>query len=160
MTKEILLTTGHVALVDDEDCDWLTQWKWSANPRPHTVYAQRRQVQNHIATTIYMHQQIMQPPHGLEVDHADGNGLNNTRGNLRLCNRQQQEWNRRAQRRGISGYKGVHWDKNSKLWRVGLVANGVYYSAGYFRNAVDGALAYNQLAIAIHGEFARLNVIA
>ena len=93
MTKEILLTQGQVAIVDDEDYKRISQWKWSyrRNPRSHYGYAYRGMNGHHIS----MHRLIMNAPDDLEVDHIDRNGLNNCRFNLRLATRSQQRANQK-----------------------------------------------------------------
>lgn len=83
--KEIKLTQGKVVLVDDEDYEYLNQFKWYALKNHRTYYAQRVIQNNYIKRTLKMHRVIMDTPCGLEVDHIDGDGLNNQKCNLRNC---------------------------------------------------------------------------
>jgi hypothetical protein len=102
-TRLIPLTHGEVAMVDAEDFEELSKYKWSlARGR----YAVRREK----GKTILMHRVIMKPPDGMVVDHFDGNGLNNRRSNLRICTPQQNNYNSRP-RGGSSAFKGVSYVK-------------------------------------------------
>jgi hypothetical protein len=120
MSKEIPLSQqarrnkrniGLVAFVDDDDYEFLTQWNWSAvsTQRRNGGYAMR--LDNRTKTTFLMHRVILNAPDGMEVDHVNGNGLDNRRANLRFATRQQGQANRRIFKNSESGLKGVHFDK-------------------------------------------------
>lgn len=114
--KEIPLTQGYVTIVDQADYEWLNQWKWHVTKSRKHIYAARwRTPVTNPKEIQKMHRLIMGNPEGLEVDHIDGNGLNNTRANLRICTRTQNQWNRRIIR-GISKYNGVCWKKDANKW--------------------------------------------
>ena len=104
--KYIPLTQGKLAIVDDEDFEWLSQWKWHFNRKK---YAAR--TINH-SGKLYMHQVILNTPKGMLSDHRNGNGLDNRRKNLRACNVQQNKANSRLPKNNTSGFKGVYWEKN------------------------------------------------
>src|SRR4051794_4203372 len=104
MTKTIPLTKGYEAIVDDEDYERVSQYKWCASVRKHTVYAQVSSK----GVFFLMHRLIMDAPKQLQVDHRDGNGLNNTKANLRLASQGQNLGNLHS-RTGASQYKGVSW---------------------------------------------------
>lgn len=144
------------AMVDDEDFDELNQWKWSAEKREKTFYAIRRVCVGGVQSTIRMHRQIASTPSTSEVDHADGNGLNNQRGNLRPCSVAQNQQNRKSET-GSSQYKGVLWDKSHNCWQARIVVEGIRYGLGSFKNEESAARRYDQAAKAHFGEFARLN---
>ena len=99
--KEIPLTQGEVALVDDEDYEWLNQWRWYVLKARHTFYAVRFDG----GRTQSMHREIMCNPVGKEVDHSDMDGLNNQRINLRIATRSQNHKN--VNPYGVSAYLGV-----------------------------------------------------
>lgn len=160
MTKEIELTQDKVALVDDEDFEWLSQWKWHAYWDGHNWYAKRaeRMISNgRRQRTVNMHRTIMNVSQSDKVDHVDGNGLNNQRHNLRVATHQQNVCNRSLYCNNSSGYKGVGWHKQHQKWHAKIQNNGKRIHLGYFDTALEAARAYDEAAKDIHGEFARIN---
>ena len=95
-------------------------------------------------------------PDGYEVDHIDGDVLNNRRGNLRIVTHQQNIANS-APRGGKSQYRGVYKNKQGK-WQAQLSSRGVRWSLGVFDSEDEAAKAYDERAKEVHGEFARLNL--
>ena len=152
MTKTIPLSAGKQAVVDDEDYDYLIQWKWSFNGR----YAARCVKSGGRSRSIYMHREIMSPPCNMEVDHIDCDRLNNRRTNLRICTRAQNSKNRYG-REGASQYKGVTFNKIAGRWEAGIGINGAKRSLGYYDTEQDAALAYDEAARIEYGEFAKPN---
>lgn len=156
---EIQLTKGKCAVVDATDYDWLNQWKWYAQ---HTGvgrhYAMRRIERNGISRLICMHRFILEAPEGVEVDHKNGNPLDNQRENLRLCNRSQNSANSRKQKRSISKYKGVTLHQGK--WRARIRPNGQQIELGCFSTQEEAGEAYDVAAIKHFGEFARLNILS
>ena len=157
MMKTIRLTQNQVVLVDDEDFEVLSQWKWCADKGRHTFYALRKyrcpvDGKQH---TIRMHRQILSTPVGMQTDHKDGNGLNNQRRNLRVCTCTENCQNRINLRTGISSsFKGVHWNKRDKKWVSQIKLNGKTISLGYFDVEVEAAEAYIAKAVELFGKFA------
>ena len=147
---------GKVALVDDEDYEWLRQWKWSAGKSPTSWYA-RRNGASPKRERIYLHRLILAAQPGQQVDHINGDGLDNRRCNLRLCTRAQNNRNRGKGPTNTSGYKGVCWDKKAQRWRAAIWLNGKYKFLGHFDAPKDAALAYDEAALRLHGEFAKTN---
>lgn len=147
--KEILLTRGHVALVDDEDYEWLNLSLWTTQGEEGHLYA----VREFQGRRMYMHV-VLTGVRG--TDHVDGNGLNNQRSNLRVATQQQNTWNSRA-RVGTSLYKGVSWAEHAKRWRAQIVLDGENTHLGYHVSEEDAARAYDKKAQELFGEFARLN---
>jgi hypothetical protein len=147
--KEIKLTQGKVALVDDEDFEYLNRFKWQAAKKRHTFYAVR--TVNRIS--IRMHRVIMNYPLGFEVDHKNGNGLNNTRNNLRICSRRQNSFN--VPCRSISGFKGVGKDKNG--YQSAITVNGKRIYLGWYFDPIEAAKKYDLAALKYFGKFAYLN---
>lgn len=153
--SEIPLTQGMVAVVDEEDYSYLSQWNWCVLKVEKLCYA----VRNIKDGVILMHRQLLNAPKGKEIDHKDGDGLNNCRSNLRICNHQQNHYNLRNQVNTSSIYKGVYWDKDKHKWRASLKVEGKIKRLGRFKDEVLAALAYNQAATRYHGEYARLNIL-
>ena len=151
--RPIPLTRGKFALVDAEDYYRLAQFNWHAILGRTTTYAARRAC----GKIVKMHRWIMDAPDHLVVDHIDHNGLNNTRGNLRLCTHLQNSRNRIPAARSTSKYKGVYWYKIIKKWVAGIYVNNKKQHIGCFENEIDAAKAYDKKAAEIFGEFACLN---
>lgn len=151
--KLIPLTQSKFAQVDDEDFDWLSKWKWCYSHG----YAKR--VSSHLGKkkTIYMHKEISLTSGKDETDHRDRNGLNNQRGNLRVCTHSKNLKNMGMHINNTTGFKGVSWDKKNRKWRAVITVNGKYIHIGRFGNSQDAARAYNDAARRFHGEFACLN---
>ena len=164
--KEIALTKGQIALVDDADFDFINQWKWYAfvSPRNNTYYAARKTARDksnfNKRETIIMHRQIMgvSDPK-IEIDHEDKNGLNNSRSNLRQATRSQNNANRSSQINSSSKYLGVNWDAVRNKWRAMICKDNKRMHIGMYFKEEDAAIAYNTKAIELHGEFANLNVL-
>lgn len=154
--KEIKLTQGQVALVDDEDFEYLNQFKWFAAKNGNYTYARRNIRVNGKRTKIFMHQVIM---NGKNIDHANRNGCDNRRFNLRFSNKSENSMNCKKQDNKSSIFKGVCLDKKSLKWRSNIKINGKQKYLGNFNFEKDAALAYNKKAIEFFGEFANLNII-
>lgn len=160
--KQIPLTKGVFATVDDIDFDWLNKWKWLAKKDGHknNYYAYRtlrKSEGENPKKAIFMHRMLIEVPDGYMVDHVDGNGLNNCRSNLRLCTNSQNQHNRKPNKRSTSKYKGVKWNKHNNAWHAGLMCNKTKYNIGYFKDEAEAAKAYDKKAKELYGEFARLN---
>jgi hypothetical protein len=150
--KEIKLSRGKIALVDDEDFDYLNQWKWFASKGRNTYYAGRS---SKIKNNRWMHRLIMKTPENLQVDHIDHNGLNNQKSNLRNCTNTENLFNRNKNFK--SKYKGVHYNYKKRTYIVQLKAFGYNVYTSEFKNAEKAARKYDEMAKIYHGEFANLN---
>ena len=171
--KEIKLTQGMTAMVDDEDYVYLKQFKWCAHKCNRSGYYAERWIKGS-NKHIKMHREILNAPRGAEVDHKNHDTLDNRKCNIRLCTRSQNTCNSRTEsKRRVSKYRGVDCVKYkdySELkhpnltvkrirWRAGIWVNGKYIYLGLFDHENDAAIAYNKLAEQLHGEFATLNII-
>jgi hypothetical protein len=154
MTKQIPLTKGHFALIDDEDCERVSQYKWSFD---NNGYAVRKAGGRKNPKKIMLHRFIMDAPAGFDVDHIDGDPLNNTRANLRVCNRSQNNANRISLPGSTSQYKGVSWNSKRQYWQVYQTAYGIRRWWGHFESELDAAMVYDDAAYEAFGDFARLN---
>ena len=139
-------------LVDDDDFEYLNQWKWCVLKAPKTFYVVRSD------PLIYMHREVVHAPKGKVTDHINHDGLDNRKENLRICSIQQNNMNT-SSRKGTSKYKGVSWDKATKKWRSFCNLNKKQYYLGSFETEEKAAMAYNKKAKETYGDFANLNNI-
>ncbi len=154
---EINLTQGKVAFVDDEDYERVSRFKWYARNSRGNWYATRTlPTINGKRKQIQMHSFILEFP-ALEIDHKDGNGLNNSRGNLRLATHSQNCYNQPAAIDCKSGYKGVYWKPKLRKWGVAARVDGRQKHVGYYDDIIVAAKAYDAIAKEAAGEFAWLN---
>jgi len=156
--KEIPLTRGKVAIVDDVDYDQLVQWKWYAEKCRNGWYAARKPNTG----KVYMHRSILGiHEFKIKVDHRDGDGLNNRRLNLRASSNSQNIQHQQRRTDNKSGFKGVHWHSANKKWvaQIGVFIHGVtrVVYLGSFNTKQLAAAAYNTAAVQHFGEFAVLN---
>ena len=172
--KEIKLTQGKVALVDDEDFEWLNQLKWQAQKGKDTYYAKTRIKKDGKIHNISMHRYILGLENGRHnpVDHINHNGCDNQRFNIRVCTNSNNCANRKKIKNCSSKYKGVCLRKGKKFsktkqewvyekhrWIAEIKTNKISTYIGSFNTQEEAALAYNEAAKKIFGEFAYLNVI-
>lgn len=166
-TRLISLSQGKTAIVDTEDYEWLVERKWSLH---HT--SNRR---NFYAITpdcfavpqknLFMHREILlrygHELGKLQVDHINGNGLDNRKCNLRLVTQAQNCMNMRARSNDqkTSIYKGVRFHKTSKRWEAYIRCQYKRIHIGSFKTESEAAIAYNWKALELFGEFARFNVL-
>ncbi len=157
--KKIGLTQGKFALVDDEDYDFLIQWKWHVSNK----YAARKKYNGYSngkknpLTTIYMHRIINKTFADFETDHINEDKLDNRKINLRSVTSTQNKLNRGSMG-GTSKYKGVSWNKRQKSWASNIKINKKQTFIGYFKDEDDAALAYNLSASIHYGEIAKQNI--
>lgn len=158
--RAIPLTKGKFAIVDDEDFPYLNAYKWQAVLKGSVRwYARRGHGDRDHIRSVYMHRQIMNTPKGTQIDHIDGNGLNNTKTNLRFTTDSQNLMNSRKPRKGwrtSSQYKGVYWHKYR--WRAVIKKEGRIIVIGHFDSELEAAKAYDAKAKELFGQYARLNL--
>jgi hypothetical protein len=153
--KEIELTQGYVAIVDDEDYDRLSQFKWRVHLHRYTAYAKRWDYNSSPPKVVYMHREILGCQKGQQADHRDGNGLNNSRSNLRMASHAQNMQNCRRSKKNTTGFKGVYFDRRKKKFHVLIRVNGARNFIGYFDTPEKAHAAYCEAAEKYHQEFAR-----
>lgn len=161
MTKEIPLSRGQIALVDDDQYERVAAFKWSALKAPNGKwYAVRATSRKLGRKMILMHRFILDAPDGVRVDHRNGNPCDNRLENIRLATHAENMHNRGPSQNNKCGYKGVcqHGNVNrKKRWFARIRVNGDIYFLGYFGTPEEAARAYDAAAVNLHGEFAWLN---
>lgn len=161
--REIPLTRGLSAIVDAEDFEHLSKFKWfAAGKKDHTYsYAVRAATKEERAQgagkTIRMHRVICPPGPTQMVDHINGNTLDNRKSNLRTCSRSQNARNTQAARNAKVKFKGVSFNEKDQVFQAFVTVDDKPTYIGQYPNAMEAALAYDKFAMHIQGEFARLN---
>lgn len=163
LTREIPLTQGKVAIVDAEDYERVSAFRWHAtrSSTRNAWYASRNTQVNHKNTKLRMHRFIMEAPDAMDVDHRDGDGLNNQRSNLRIATQSQNHANQETRPgRNKTGFKGVRHragTRHSLRFEAVVFKDGRGVYAGVYATAIEAARAYDAKATELHGEFARPN---
>lgn len=159
--KKILLTQGQIALVDDEDFDFINQWKWyyEKKNRNNTGYAIRTVKINGKRKRLYMHRVLLKAPDGMEVDHKNMNGIDNRKENIRVCTCLENKRHYSVRRDNRTGIKGVSWDKRRQKYRVQISIKGKRLWLGTYNSLSDATTIYNEAARQYYKEFAYLNKI-
>ena len=159
--RRIQLTQGRFALVDNEDYDEIASYKWCAHQRQNSknCYAVRTvRLSFGRYKTVYMHRAILSPGPRLEVDHANGNGLDNRRSNIRACTHSENIRNRAKRAKASSQFKGVSWNVAARRWAANIHSGpDRQIFLGYFADEVEAAKSYDAAARHHFGRFARLN---
>lgn len=152
--REIELTQGRTALVDDEDYERVNRYKWCCDSKG---YAIRNARINGKRTMLYMHRFIMDTPEGLQTDHINRNVRDNRKCNLRVCTAGQNKANTHKYRKSgaTSKYKGVSKISGATKnpWRAMIMYNGKLIHIGCFSTELDAARAYEAASKKYFGEF-------
>lgn len=145
--KRIPLTRGLFALVDDQDFEWLKQWKWFADASGYPARDQHlgKVDGKYKSERILMHRLIMDTPEGMDTDHINRNRADNQRKNLRVCTHASNMRNTGVRSDNKSGHKGVSWFARDNKWRARIVIDGKYRHLGYFEDKDQAGRVY-QLA--------------
>jgi len=162
--KELKLQNSCLtALVDDEDYDRLSQWKWYLKKGRNTNYAARIEISNNTRISINMHRVILKLTDSkIFGDHRDRDGLNNQRSNLRIATCSQNCANTISKKNSSSIYLGVSYSNTKRMKAKWVSTIGINYKQihlGSYKTEVEAAKAYDEAAKKYHGEFARLNEI-
>lgn len=159
MTREVPLSRGLVALVDDADYELIKGYRWRATPDVgrRTVYAVASIREEGRKRAVWMHRLITAAPVDSLVDHVNGDGLDNRRSNLRPCSAKQNTRNRRRHENNTTGFKGVAQDKRDGRYRAYIMVDGAQVALGGFACPLRAARAYDRAAAEHFGEFASLN---
>lgn len=155
--KEIPLTQGKVALIDDEDYERVMQYNWTVyqSHKRWTFYAHCHPTTG----TTELHRFILGLKRGdrVMVDHRNGNGLDNQKSNLRICSYSENQWNHVIPINNTSGYIGIGYHKKSKKWYARSCVQRKHFYLGSFDNKNKAAIAHDKAVLHLHGDFATLN---
>jgi len=163
MSRKIPLSNGKYAIVDDEDYELVSKFKWHYLPSNRNGYAISHchlgmLNKKRITSTILLHRLIMRPPKGVNIDHISGNGLDCKRNNMRFCNQSENLRNSRPQKNTRSKYKGVSWHNKLGKWRAYINISAKQIHLGIYGSEIEAAHAYNAASIKYFGDFAYLNL--
>ena len=150
MTCEII-ASNNIVLVDKEDYEYLSQFRWSINGMGRVGTAIKV---NGRYKSFYMHRMILNPPKDKTVDHINHDPLDNRRKNLRVCTHQQNLMNRALFTNNTSGYKGVYVDKRRGHIYAKISVGGKQIMLGRFSRLQDASKAYTEAASEYYGEYA------
>jgi hypothetical protein len=164
VSKEIPLSKGQVAIVDDDDFERVNQYNWHVlfSRSSGVFYASTKWTINHKRVYVSLHSFILNFPKGKQIDHINHDPLDNRKCNLRLCTNQQNSFNKGPReymdgRVKTSLYKGVSWKKRNKKWCAQIMVDGKKKHIGLYKEEKEAAKAYNEFAKRLFGDFAYLN---
>ena len=158
--KEVILTQGKIALIDDEDFLVVSQYKWFYGKINETLgYAFRAATIDGKRHLISLHRFILNPPNDKEIDHKNGIGVDCRKENLRIVTHAENMRNHKMHKNNMSGFRGVCWHKGRGKYDSYIKVNGKTKHLGYSASITEAVIKYNEGAIRYHGEFARLNPV-
>lgn len=154
----ISLTQGQEAIIDDEDYELVSQYKWYAKKSKNTYYALTNSSRKTGKKKIYLHKVIIGTTQGI-IDHKNGNGLDNRKENLRIASHTKNIINQ-YHPKGTSQYKGVYFNKDKNRWVAQIRNNYKRINLGSYITEEEAAKSYDKAAFVYHGEFAKLNFLS
>jgi hypothetical protein len=160
--REIQLTQGYVALIDDEDYDMVNFFSWHVMKRKTNIYVGTQAcVLNKKNIMITLHWLLIRNvPKGYEIDHIDGNALNNQKSNLRVVTHTQNMKNARKSSGCVtSKYKGVFKPNGVNSYKVLITVDKKVIYLGYYKDELEAAKVYNEAALKYFGEYAKINIL-
>ena len=153
----VTLTQGYEAMVDVSDIHLVSGVNWHARRDGGRVYAGCNIPKNENGKRghISMHRLIMGRPIQMEIDHCDGDGINNRKSNLRVASKSQNQANRKTSKLNISGFKGVSPYKRNGTWHARISKGGKRFCLGYYKTPEEAHSAYINASRELHGSFGR-----
>ena len=159
--KELLLNSGEVILIDDNDYSLVSLFKWSKTSVKKGTdyhYLKTSFTIDNKRYSILLHRLIMNAKKGQIIDHINRNSFDNRKINLRFCSNSENTSNGKM-RKSKSGYKGVCWYKPYNKWVIKIYIKGRYKFLGYTNNPIEGAKLYNKYAQIHLDNYSTLNLI-
>ena len=153
------LSQGKFAIVDAEGWEKVKNYKWCYGGGPRNGYALKAiwDKRSKKRSTTTMHRFLFEDTLGKDIDHINGDKLDNRYSNLRLCEKHENLKNRGKNKNNTSGFKGVTWNKIAKKWMAQIMVEGKYKYLGVFADKEEAARAYNEAAVKLHNQFANIN---
>lgn len=150
---EIVLYNGECeevarTLIDLDDLDKVKDYKWR-------LHNKQKYVITDMDSLTLLHRFIMNPPDDMQIDHINGNPLDNRKSNLRICTQQQNLLNKGIKSNNTTGITGVYWDKSRKKWLASIGLNGRSHHLGRFDNLEDAIKVRKQAEIEYFGKYRR-----
>ena len=156
--KQFQLNQNKILLIDDEDFDKVSKYHWYFTGRYVKGYLLHKKFKGQ--TRVAIHRMVLNAKQGQEIDHIDGNILNNQKGNLRFVSHSENMANRKIlAKNNKSGYKGVYLHTRAKKWVAKIRKDNVNIYLGIFNDKKEAAKIYNINAKKYFGEFAKLNIL-
>ena len=156
----IPLTQNKFTLIDSEEYEKVSQYKWYLNSTGYAVRNEYTKVNGKWKLKIIlMHRVLLSAPKGKVVDHINNDSLDNRKNNLQICSQLENLRKKRMQKNNTSGYRGVSWYKNLQKWSAEIWVDRKRINLGYFKDGNEAAKAYNQAAIKYFGKFAQINIL-
>ena len=149
--KHITLTKGKVAVVDDEDYEWLSKYKWCFNGYGYAVRGRKKHEKvNGRRGVIFLHREVMKTPTGMITDHINKNTLDNQKKNLRICTPSQNNQNMKVRKDSFSGERGIRYITDrptlKKRWLARIQYNYKQINLGYYKTMKE-AIAARKMAV-------------
>lgn len=137
-------------MVDDQDYEAVSRKHWYKFRVRDKIYAKEVSADH----CLLLHRFLLSPGRRHQVDHRNGDGLDNQRHNIRIATHAQNQRNREIKKNNSSGFNGVSWQRNMGKWSARIYKNGVHYRIGFFTNKEDAVQARLKAERRLFGEFA------
>lgn len=147
---------GYEVLIDDDELWRFKKHKYCIHDKKaDQKYLKHRKKINGKGKSIYLHREITNCPPDMQVDHINGNTLDNRKSNLRICSASENARNTKRSRTNTSGFKGIYWNKDMGKWQAYITHHGKHIYLGSYLTPQEAHAAYCEGAVKYHGKFAR-----